>query len=99
MGDGQGNFGASAELAGQVFAAGDADGDGQLDLMVSQSRAQVLFRGRDDGTFAPATPLAIRDAPDAGRFVSTTSGTELVYPVDGRLRRVKAACVVPWAGP
>jgi hypothetical protein len=61
-------------------AAGDYDGDGQIDLYVTAYGANTLYRNRGDGTFEDAT----KRAGVGGAGWSTSAGW-LDYDRDGRL--------------
>ena len=65
---------------GMGVAAGDYDGDGWIDLYVTNLGSNLLLRNRGDGTFADTTEQAAADDP---RW--NTSVVFLDYDGDGRL--------------
>ena len=65
---------------GMGIAAGDYDGDGWVDLYVTNFGSNLLLRNRGDGTFEEATERAAADDP---RW--NTSAVFLDYDGDGRL--------------
>ena len=55
--------GLRSDGVGMGVAAGDADGDGWVDLYVTNVGSNVLWRNRGDGTFEDATSKAAVDDP------------------------------------
>ena len=55
--------GLRSDGVGMGVAAGDADGDGWIDLYVTNVGSNVLWRNRGDGTFEDATSKAAVDDP------------------------------------
>jgi hypothetical protein len=71
---------ANADNFGIGAAAADYDGDGWVDLLVTNYGRNVLYRNRGDGTFEDATRRAGLDAP--GLY---TSAVWFDYDNDGKL--------------
>jgi hypothetical protein len=57
LGNGDGKFQSLISIGQPVTAAGDFDGDGQLDLAAAGPQIQVL-QGNGDGTFQPPIPIS-----------------------------------------
>ena len=89
--------GSGLDVAGYPMgvAAGDADNDGCVDLLVTGFGRSQFFRGRCDGTFAGATKAAGLDAPgwsvsasfldyDRDGWLDLYIGNYVHYALDGK---------------
>lgn len=90
LGHGDGTFGAAVDQVGLVtpggLAAGDLDGDGKVDLVISDGDTQSLIvaRGNGDGTFGQQTSyhgvwgrdIALGDLNGDGKLDATVLGSQ-----------------------
>lgn len=91
-----------AQRDGYSIAAGDLDGDGDIDLYVGAQPTDILLRNRGDGTFEDATAETGAGGPASDPTLVGNGKSKVVsvgdFDNDGHLDLVSASSTLPLPG-